>query len=74
MSCQFDYYYNIDRKPDKLLIGNSVYYLTKINKTACDLQTAQMVNMLFPIRWTVVFPHMGDHCTHSNEKLSMAKL
>lgn len=61
MSCQFDYNYNIDRKPDKLLIGNGVYYLTnpdKINKTACDLQTAQMANMFFPIRWTVVFPHI----------------
>ncbi len=65
MSCQFDYYYNIDRKPDKLLIGNIVYYLTnpdKINKTACDLLSNQMdccipthLISLHPSNWKMVY-------------------
>lgn len=31
-----------------------------INKTACDLQSAQMANMFFLSRKTVVFPRTFD--------------
>lgn len=62
MSCQCgcDDCNNVDRSTDKSLIGNSVHYRTNpdmINKTACDLQSAQMANMFFLSRKTVVFPH-----------------
>ncbi len=52
---------------------NSIYYLTKINKTACDLRTAQMVNMFLPIRWTCI-PTYVISLHPSKLKWSMAKL